>query len=185
MKVAVLGVVLGAALWAGGALAQPAPADMKPGLEATYMDGDFKHVGSMPQTAADVAKIAKKKGVVALLDDIGPEGEVLGSGRRELYGVYMTGFLKLPAGETTLVLNSNDGVRLTVNGRMVIEDGDVHADRMSMPAKVRQAQEGWVPVTLHFFQRRNTATLQLFWQPAGAKDMEIVPAAAFGHVPAK
>lgn len=185
MKIGFAGVLLGVAIWAGGAAAQPAPAELKPGLSAIFMHGDYRNVDAMPLTPAALANTAKKRAVVPLLDEIGPEGEILAAGRTELYGIHLTGFLKLPAGETILVLNSNDGVRLSVNGKVVIDDPDIHADRMSLPAKVRQSQAGWVPIVLQYFQRRNTAALQLFWQKPGATEMEIVPAEAFGHVPAK
>ena len=184
MNAILCATILGAMVWAAGALAQPAPADLKPGLDALYLDGDYRHIERMP-TGANLIKQGSRKVPVAKLDEISPTGEILNAGRVELYGIHMTGFLNLPAGETALAVNSNDGVRVALNGKTILDDPDVHPDRMSLPVMVRQATAGWVPITIQYFQRKNTAALQLFWQKPGAANMEIVPAEAFGHIPPK
>ena len=44
---------------------------------------------------------------------------------------------------------------------------------------LKSGPTGKIAVT--YFERKNTATLQLYWQPPGKNEFEIVPASAFSH----
>lgn len=61
------------------------------------------------------------------------------------------------------------------------EDSDVHGDRLSPKGSVTATEPGWHALRVLYFERRNTATLQLFWTPPGRSTPEIVPAAALAH----
>ena len=43
---------------------------------------------------------------------------------------------------------------------------------------------GWYPISLLYFEKRNTSTLELYWQPPGTDEFVFVPAEAFAHLPA-
>ena len=192
------GMILAGLAWTSlaltsGALAQspapqplkppPAAGQLKPGLDAVYFYEDFKHIENMPTSAAALAK-GKRKQPVPNLDAGSGDGALWESGTTELYGVHFTGLIELAAGDYIFVANSNDGVRVTLDKTRIIDDPDIHGDRFSKPANVKITQAGWYPITVQYFQRRNTALLELHWQKPGGKQMEIVPPEAFAHQPA-
>jgi len=162
--------------------ATPAADKLKPGLDAIYFYEDFKHIENMPTSAAALAK-GKRKQPVPNLDAGSGDGALWESGTTELYGVHFAGFIELAAGDYILVANSNDGVRVTLDKAKLIDDPDIHADRFSKPANIKITRPGWYPITVQYFQRRNTALLELHWQKPGGKQMEIVPPEAFAHLP--
>src|SRR3546814_15780650 len=61
------------------------------------------------------------------------------SGMKHLYGMRIEGAVKLPAGSTLFAVSSNDGVRVLLGGVQILEDGDVHADRLTDPVEVKAA----------------------------------------------
>jgi hypothetical protein len=79
--------------------------------------------------------------------------------------------------------NSNDGVRLAIGGQRLIDDASWHGDRLSQEAWLTISEPGWYALQILYFQRRGTATLQLYWQPPGTGTFAIVPAAALAHRP--
>jgi hypothetical protein len=81
-----------------------------------------------------------------------------------------------------MTAQSNDGVRVRLAGAIVIEDPGVHSDQFAPNAEISIAQPGWYEIAVTYFERKNTATLQLYWQPPGKSEFEIVPATAFSHL---
>jgi hypothetical protein len=81
-----------------------------------------------------------------------------------------------------MATESNDGVRVTLGGTVVIEDPDVHADQFSENAEINVAEPGWYELAITYFERENTSTLKLYWQRPGKDEFEIVPAEAFCHL---
>ena len=102
-------------------------------------------------------------------------------------GAHISGYIHLAkSGTYQFAFESNDGVRLHLNGEFVLEDPDVHADQFSEVVNVEVANAGWYPITIWYFEKRNTSTLRLYWREPGAapdSDMEIVPGKALRHVP--
>jgi hypothetical protein len=84
-------------------------------------------------------------------------------------------------GTYTVMVHSNDGVRVTIGGVMIHEDPEVHADRFSEEIKLEISEPGWYPVHILYFEKKNTATLELYWDPPGPEEIDYVPAAAFAH----
>jgi len=160
---------------------QPAAAALRPGLQMLYFSGDFKHVENMPKTPAELAKGKRGKPVANLSAESGA-GRVWGIADSEYYGAHFTGLIRLEAGEYAFLTHSNDGVRVLLDRARVVDDPDVHADRLSPPVKVAIAKAGWYPITVQYFQRRGGARLELLWQPPGAGAPAIVPASALAHV---
>jgi hypothetical protein len=161
---------------------QPAAAALRPGLQMLYFYGDFKHIDSMPTTPAELAK-GQRGATVANLAASSDTGKMWGIPSAELYGAHFTGLIRMEAGEYTFYANSNDGVRVTLDRTRVVDDPGVHGDRFSEPGKITIGKAGWYPITVQYFQRRNTARLELHWKPPGAGAASIVPATALAHVP--
>jgi hypothetical protein len=65
---------------------------------------------------------------------------------------------------------------------MLWEDPEIHADRMSPPLEIVIGQPGWYDFKVDYFQKKGTSALQLFWTPPDGEE-QIVPAAAFAHLP--
>ncbi|WP_370153153.1 PA14 domain-containing protein [Ferrovibrio sp.] len=158
---------------------QPAAGAVKPGLVPTYYRNiTFNYIDEVLRHAKDAKGEAGKP--IPNIDSIS-DGQMWDAGMRELYGIRIDGLIRLPAGATYFATNSNDGVRVILGGAQILEDGDVHADRLSDPVEVKVATAGWYPLRIWYFQKKNTATLQLLWQPPGAAEFKPVPPEAFGH----
>jgi len=158
---------------------EPQPAAMQPGLMPVYYRNiTFNSIDEVLRHAKTSAGEPGKP--IANIDAI-TDGTMWDSGASQLYAIRIDGAIKLPAGSTFLAVNSNDGVQVLLGGARILEDGDVHADRLSDPVEVKVAAAGWYPLRIWYFQKKNTATLQLLWQPAGANEFKPVPPEALGH----
>ncbi|MEX0669775.1 MAG: DUF1553 domain-containing protein [Pirellulales bacterium] len=89
--------------------------------------------------------------------------------RPDSFGYVFTGFLKVPAdGEYEFTLDSDDGSRLTLDGRAVLEydgihgEGDPHTTRVALKA-------GRLPIRLDYFQGLHGKGLSLGWSGPGFK----------------
>jgi hypothetical protein len=161
---------------------QPKAAALKPGLAVNY---HFTLVRTMHQLLryAEPRKGDVGKPLPQLNYHTG-YGNVLTSDRNIGVGAKIQGFVKFDkAGVYQLKVNSNDGVRLILGSKQIYELGDVHPDEMSDPIPVKIDQPGWYPLLIWYFQRKGTATLQLYWQPPGSTESVLVPPSAFAHVP--
>lgn len=164
------------------ATATGAPDDLVPGLATRYYYSKFNHIDEL-LTWMDYSSGKVGPPLERLYSKVG-KGDVLTSGSKDLVGAVITGFLRFDApGLYHLRVMSNDGVRITLDGEMVFEDPEVHADRLSPPIPVSVEQAGHVPLEVLYFEKKNTSTLQLRWQPPGAEGFDPVPASAFWHQP--
>ena len=163
---------------------QPAAAALKPGLGVNY------HF-TLVRTIHELLRYAEpRKGDVGKplpqLNYHTGYSNVLTSDRNVGVGAKIYGFIKFDkAGIYNLKVHSNDGVRLLLGGKQIFEDGSVHSDEMSDPIPVKVEQPGWCPMLIWYFQRKGTATLELYWQEPGGSSSVLVPASAFAHVPAQ
>lgn len=172
-----------AAAWAQAKTPQPAnpqPAAVQPGLSIVY----FRNTPF--DSVQEVVRFGKsgKGSPGAPIPDInakGGKGDLWESHGTKFFGVRIDGLIKLEAGSTAFSANSNDGFRLLIGGVQVLEDADVHLDRIAGPVTVTVAQAGWYPLQLWYFQKRGGASMELFWQPPGGSAPVPVPPAAFGH----
>lgn len=159
---------------------ETAAANLAPGIDASFFFADFK---TIEQMASYVAR-AKSSRRVALtkLEASDPTGQIFDAGTHQLYGLRMVGFLKFPeAGDWKLTVNSNDGVRIKIADQLILEDPAIHSDRRSPDATVKVPAAGLVPIEVLYFQRKGSATLELYWTPPGKSEAVIVPAEAFWH----
>jgi len=164
---------------------QPSASSLKPGLATLYFQGRYDHINDMPSLnkPAEMAKGRPGK-PVAPIDEMSGSGAMWESQDIQFFGVVFTGFMHFEkAGTYHITTNSNDGIRVFVGGKMVLDDPYVHADAMANPVALDIAVPGYYPITMQYFQKRNTATLQFFWQPPGTDNMSIVPASVLVHTP--
>lgn len=165
---------------------QPAAEALLPGLAVTYYFNYFRHVNEIESWKG--YREGKPGEPISMLNYNVGDGEVLTSGRTDGVGAEITGLIHLEeSGTYAFAAQSNDGVRLEIGGVQVLEDPDVHADRYSDIAQLEVAEPGWYPIRVLYFERKNTSTLELYWQPPSlaAGTMPPVPAAAFAHLEAE
>ena len=96
--------------------------------------------------------------------------------RDDDYALRFDGFLEVPSdGAWTFVLSSDDGSRLMIAGRVVVDNDGQHEDR---PARgsIRLAK-GLHPIRVEFFERSGDQSLSLSWDGPD-RDVEPVPATA-------
>jgi signal transduction histidine kinase/ligand-binding sensor domain-containing protein/CheY-like chemotaxis protein len=97
----------------------------------------------------------------------------------ENFYVRWTGLLRIAkAGRYTFYLNSDDGSRLLLDGKQVIDNGGLHAP-IERSGDVELA-EGDHPLRLEFFQADGGANCNLWWSTEG-RAKEIVPAEVLFH----
>ncbi|NNE83246.1 MAG: hypothetical protein HKN28_04680 [Alphaproteobacteria bacterium] len=162
---------------------QPAAESLNPGLGVTYYAGVFNSTDEIPGWAE--YKKGKKGEPILMLDYNVGDGEVLTSGRVDEVAADIRGFIRFDtAGTYVMAMQSNDGVDLTIGGKSIIKDTEVHADRFSELVPVEITEPGWYPFHLLYFEKRVTSTVELFWNPPGdGGTMDFVPAEAFAHIP--
>lgn len=159
--------------------ADPPAAQLKPGLATEHLDISVRHVDGI-----EIAGKGRPGPPLPALDNsVGSADDVLGSGKGEGIAFRMRGFLKVDEpGLYEFAAMSNDGVRFQLDGQTIVEDPDVHADRLSEPTAVELAP-GWYPLYLLYFQRKGTWTIELLWKAPGRTEFEPVPASQFAHLP--
>jgi hypothetical protein len=87
--------------------------------------------------------------------------------RPDNFGYVFTGFLKVPAdGDYTFTLDSDDGSRLAIDGRVVLEYDGIHGEGSPTTATVRLAA-GRRPVRLDYFQGLHGKGLTVGWSGPG------------------
>ena len=176
-------------LYLGGCAATEGPVNSKllaPGLGVLYFDGMFRHVNQVPDGDRALLEMGRPGPTILQLDNQFGDGEVFDSGKNRGVAVQLKGYLHFTENGTYRFQTlSNDGVELTIDGRTVIIDPDVHSDRLSEVATYFVAEPGYRPVTVKYFQRKGTAALRLLWAPPSAETLSVVPATAYFHLPEK
>lgn len=161
---------------------QPAAGDLKPGLGVKYLIEKFDSLREI-EDMATWSKPSVGEPLPMLNYNVG-EGAVLSNHNKDLVGAFTDGFIRLEAGTYFFAVQHNDGVRITLGGQELYEDGLVAPDRFSPNLEVVIDKPGWYPISLLYFEKRNTSTLELYWQPPGTDEFVFVPAEAFAHLPA-
>ncbi len=169
--------------WTPGGQAQISTAnvELKPGLAVCYIYEYVRHVDQI----ADWEKHRKCEpgAPLAVLDYRVGDGTVLTSSSDNGVMAKITGFIHLEAaGAYKFAFESNDGVRLKIDGELIVEDPDVHGDQFSEVGAMEVANPGWYPLAIDYFERKGTSTLRFLWRPPGNEgDMTLVPAQALAH----
>lgn len=153
-----------------------------PGLAVVYfLEFYERHLDQLPAGPSALAK-GKPGKPIASLDHRFAYQNVFDSGEATGVGMELNGFIRLGAtGPYRFRALSNDGIRVYLNDRMILNDPDIHSDRLCGPATVSVTEQGWYPLKVRYFQRKGTAAISLQWQPPGQDDFVPVPAEAYGH----
>jgi alpha-D-xyloside xylohydrolase len=86
---------------------------------------------------------------------------------QENFSVRWTGFVQAEGGgEYTFTTTSDDGARLWIDGKQVIDDWNIHAARVDR-AMVRLAPHSRHSVRMEYFQGTRDAVARLGWRPPG------------------
>ncbi len=94
------------------------------------------------------------------------------------YAEFWAGYLKAPAaGEITIEAEVDNGLRLTLNKKLVIDGWDADGART---ATVKVTEGEYLPLQLEYFQDGGEAFLRLYWKRDG-RERELIPASAFFH----
>ncbi len=159
----------------------PLDVSVEPGLPIYFRYSFYRNIDQMPKDASMISE-GRAGRPVAFLDHRF-QGSIFDSGAEKGVGVFLTGYLKMEkAGRYLFKAMSNDGIRVLVNGEVVVLDPTVHSDRFSPVGEIRVDKPGWYPLTVKYFQRKGTARIELYWQPPEVDAFELVPAAAYGHL---
>ncbi|UCD90104.1 MAG: hypothetical protein JSW04_01295 [Desulfobacterales bacterium] len=177
--------------WVGCTLDQSKPsaplcsestvAGLQPGLAVRYFKGYFRHVMEMPHGIAAQGSGWQGSPILQLNHRFG-KGEVFDSGASRGIGMEMTGFIHFSSpGRYMFKAKSNDGIRITINDKVIVSDEGVHADRYSQPGTVDVKKSCWYPMLISYFQRKGTAMLELYWKTPDVNTFSIVPEGAYAH----
>lgn len=93
------------------------------------------------------------------------------------YSRLWLGEIRAPVqGDLTFSVEADDGCRLTVGGKTIIDawSSPVH------PGSLKVEEGAWLPLRLEFFQNGGTARMRLYWSWPG-HPRALVPAAALRH----
>lgn len=157
---------------------------LEPGLRVLYFNGMFRHVRQIPDGDRAMLEKGKPGTPILLIDHQFGESEVFDSGRSRGVGVQMKGYLLFDQiGLYQFQALSNDGVEVIINGRSILIDPDVHADRLSKVETIAVQESGWHALMVKYFQRKGSAALTLYWKPPGKDAFEVIPAKAYAHLP--
>ncbi len=153
-------------------------AERKPGLAVCYMYKFIRHVDEIAEWAKTL-KCEPGAPLLTALDFDGGTSKVLTSNADDGVLARITGFIHLEkAGAYKFAFESNDGVRLTINDKMIVEDPGVHDDQFSELATMEVSKPGWYPLSIDFFERKVTWTLRFLWKQPGVEgELSPVPAA--------
>ncbi|UCH72882.1 MAG: hypothetical protein JSU82_10935 [Rhodospirillales bacterium] len=169
--------------WASGGRAQISTTDveLKPGLEVCYMYEFVRHIDQFAEWEGH--RKCRPGEPLPVLDSRVGEDTVLTSSSKDGVMARIRGFIRLEQpGPYKFAFESNDGVRLMIDGEMIVEDPDVHADRYSEVGTMEVARPGWYPIAVDYFERKGTSTLRFLWRPPGAEgNMSLVPGEVLAH----
>ncbi len=166
-------------------LSQEKADSLQPGLLPRYFEKFFaRNVAELPDD--DTSRFKSRLGEpIPQLDNQFGIGKVFGSGTNRGIGIRMRGAIFFPTpGTFTFQALSNDGIMMYLGDTLVLSDPTQHSDQLSKESPVQIPAAGWYPLRIDYFQRKGTAALKLYWKTPESNTMSVVPASAYGHIPA-
>jgi hypothetical protein len=178
-------VFLGTALSAGVielTPADPQPTGLKTGLSVVYAVNDRK-VRNLQPAQRRIERFGEPGAPLPGLNfpDQGKGAPVMTSGRAELVGAEVTGYIKFPsAGVYGVEFYTNDGAQIWISGQTVGKlDGITPCASTGRP-QVNVPKAGWYDIKVLYFQKEGTACFESEWTPPGGK-RQLIPDSAFGY----
>jgi glucose/arabinose dehydrogenase len=156
-------------------LASAVAADQSPGLVAEYFAfdkgiGDFQELKDLKPTLVRIDKQVNYE------DATGP---FYGTKLAENFEARWTGtVVAAKAGQYTFTTESDDGSRLFIDDKQVVDNGGPHA--MGKKSGQVELSAGEHQLRLEFFQGGGGAGCKLYWTPPGAGEA-VIPADALSH----
>ncbi|HYF51639.1 MAG TPA: protein kinase, partial [Planctomycetota bacterium] len=149
--------------------------EIEPGLFGEVYE--FKRaVNNIPDVPADMKPADKR--IDAQIDFKDARNSLFRDRQKEQVYVRWTGLLKVDdPGKYTLILVSDDGSRLTVNGRAVIDMNQTQG--MTDKQVEVELKKGYNDIRIDYFNAAGDAGVRLFWK---LKVPEPIPAANLFHV---
>ncbi len=153
----------------------PAADDLEPGLVAEYFE--FRGgLGAFPKVAAGQKPALVRVEKNVRYDDA--TGDFYGTKLESNFYARWTGVLRVEkAGPYTLHSESDDGSRVLVGGKLVVDNGGVHA--MAEKSGRVELAAGDHELRIEFFQGGGEAGCKLSWTPPGGGKRAIPDAALF------
>jgi len=151
--------------------------ELKPGLLGEYYDFGSDAVEDFPNIPAD------KKPTIKLIDkqlNFESTSEALGNSKLEdHFYVRWTGMIRIPKdGKYKFTLESDDGSRLFIDNKQVIDNNGLHA--MEEKDGDAELKAGDHPIKVELFENEGECGIKFSWEGAG-QAKEIVPASALFH----
>ena len=154
----------------------PADAGLKPGLLGEYFefpDG----ISDFPVVAAGTKPAVSRVDATINIED--SEDAVPGTTLVDHFYIRWTGVVRVPKdGKYTFTTNSDDGSRLFIDDKEVVDNGGEHP--MEEKSGEVELKAGDHKLKLEFFENEGGAGCILLWSTAGA-DPVVVPASALFH----
>ncbi|HZE96676.1 MAG TPA: PA14 domain-containing protein [Planctomycetota bacterium] len=149
--------------------------DLKPGLIGEYFD--------MGGAVEDFPKVDDKKPAVRRLDrEINWDGtgdNFAGTELADHFYVRWTGVLRVEkAGPYTLYTESDDGSRLWIDGKQVVDNGGLHG--MEERSGKVELTAGDHEIKIDLFENEGEVGMKVSWQADGG-EKKIIPAGAYFH----
>gem|GEM_PF-155290 len=147
------------------------PAEVPPsarGLVALYYEGTW-------ETLPDFANLPGKEGDESGFDvGFAPCFDLSFAKKTENFGLVLHGYITVPDRDVyTFFVSSDDGSRLFVAGRKVVDNDGLHGDR-EREGKI-PLEAGRHPIALHFFQAAGGRALKVSWASGSMEKSEIPP----------
>jgi hypothetical protein len=138
---------------------------LEPGLNAAIYEGKFAEL-------PDFATLRPAAVGHAAFVGLAP------AGRRERFALVLSGYLRAPAeGVYRFDLRSDDGNRLHIGGRTVIDNGGLH--RMSTKSGEIKLKAGLHAIRIEYFQAGHWRGLELRWRGPGIRPGRLPPKMLF------
>jgi hypothetical protein len=162
---------------------QPTQEQLIPGLAVGYVYADFDDVEKVVE-AVQVKTPSAGTPIATLDNRRGKTGSVLTAKPNKFVGAVIKGLIRFPAaGMYEVVMRTNDGARLLIGDEVLLDDPPPHPDRDTGPASVNITQPGWYPITIYYYQRKDSWVLQVKWSGPGLNsEMAPVGAEYLAHV---
>lgn len=149
---------------------------LKPGLLAEYYDLS-EELSDFPVIAAGTKPAVSRVDATINIED--SEDAVPGTTLSEHFYIRWTGVVRVPKdGTYTFAINSDDGSRVFIDDKEVIDNGGVHA--MEEKSGELALKSGDHKIKVEFFENEGGAGCILMWSAAGV-DQAVVPATALFH----
>lgn len=156
---------------------------LKSGLSVVYFLEYFeRNLDAIPNSGTSGYQTVKGKPIRELNHQFGTD-EVFDSGASRGVAMRMTGYLHIAeTGDYQFQALSNDGVRVMLDGKIIIDDSEQHADRLSNIGYAVLDQPGYYPLVVEYYQRKGTAALKLLWKTPLATDFVTIPQNGYVHL---